>query len=408
MTLSSVDLDIKRFGREIELFLAITDRIFWETVIKKSDAVVEKGIYKDFYFSSRNPFIKPLKEYFHMQSTGKSMRRHRTKELDYLAGKAFIINRILSSVNERVKKQIKGRLTCDDIRPFLHEIDMATHFLRNKFDITFIEYERPIAEKRTYDFLVIRNSVEAEIECKWKSYDAGRKIKRDSFYMLCDEILKQVGCFSVKCIIEINCAEKLDKNRHSLFQIATKIKTAVTNKETTIDFDQNLSIDIIYLPEDLRITSDDQFRSVIKPYWKPQSHFATLSNETTTIIVRVESEERDRVLKAIYDELKNSLDQFSKSRPGLIACYIEGVYPEDWEELRGPNGLAAMTTHLLRRENADHIHTIAYSSEVEMLKIGKIIDSSYPVLFFKNPNCKYYREQDIFSVSNLANDLGEQ
>jgi hypothetical protein len=401
MRLSSVDLDIDRFGREIELFLDTTDRRYWEKLIKKIDTIVEEGIYKDFYFLSRNPFIKPLKEYFYIQSMGNSLKRHRTKELDFLAGKAFIINRILNSVNERAKEQIKGKLKCDDIRPLLHEIDIATHFLRNKFEIKFIEYEGSIDEKRTYDFLVLRNSDEFEIECKWKSYDAGRKIKRDSFYILCDEILKQIASHPVKCLIEINCAQNLDKNRNTLFQIASRIKNSVTNKETTIDLDENISINISYLPEDLRITSDNQFRSVIEPYWKPQSHFFTLSNETSTIIVRVESEERDRVLKAIYDELKNSLDQFSKSRPGLIACYIEGVYPEDWEELRGPNGLAAMTTYLLKRENAEHIHTIAYSSEVEILKIGRIIDSSHPVLFLKNPNCKYYKEQDIFSLRGL-------
>lgn len=396
MRLSSVDLDINRFGREIDLFLATTDRKYWEKLIEKIDAVVEEGIYKEFYLLSRNPFIKPLKEYFYIRSMGKSMRRHRTKELDFLAGKAFIINRILNSVNDRAKEQIKGRLKCDDIRPLLHEIDIATHFLRNKFDIKFTEYERTTAKRKTYDFLVFKNSVEAEIECKWKSYDAGRKIKRDSFYILCDEILKQVASYPVKCLIEINCPKNLDKKHNTLFEIATKIKNAVVREEKTIDLDKNLLIKISYLPKDLRITSDEQFKSVIEPYWKPCSHFATVSNETMTIIVKVESEERDRVLKAIYDELKNSLDQFSKTRPGLIACYIEGVYPEEWEELRGENGLAKMTTHLLKKENAEHIHTIVYSSEVEIFKIGKIIDSSHPALFFKNPNCKYYKEQDIF------------
>lgn len=56
-----------------------------------------------------------------------------------------------------------------------------------------------------------------------------------------------------------------------------------------------------------------------------------------------------------------------------------------------------MTTYLLKREKADHIHTVGYSSEVEMIRTGNVVEYSNPVLFFKNENSNYYKGQDIFS-----------
>lgn len=396
MRLSSVDLDVKNFGREIELFLSTTDRKYWKELIDKIDAT--GGIFYKNYLLIRNPFIEGIKQYFHLSQSAKSIWKNRSAEIDYLVQKVFIINRIIKHVSNKAKNQIIGRLKSDDIRPLLHEITIATHFLRNGFEVEFIEYERSYGTGKTFDFFVSKKSIQAEIECKTKSYDAGRKIKRAGFYILCDELLKQLTSFKVKCIIEINCSKNLGQDHSTFIEIVKRIKSAIDNSEKRVVFDKDFSINISYLPAEAIINSNKKFASVIQPYWTPKSHFATVSNKEMTMIIKVESEEKDSVLKAMYDELKYSLEQFSKKKPALIACYIEGIYPEEWEELKGKNGLAAMTTHLLKRENAKHVHTVAYSSEVEITRIGTIIDHSYPVLFFKNENCSYFKGEDIFGL----------
>jgi len=55
MRLSSVDIGVKNFGREIELFLATTGRKHWEKLIDKIDAT--GGIFYKNYLLIRNPFI---------------------------------------------------------------------------------------------------------------------------------------------------------------------------------------------------------------------------------------------------------------------------------------------------------------------------------------------------------------
>ncbi len=116
-----------------------------------------------------------------------------------------------------------------------------------------------------------------------------------------------------------------------------------------------------------------------------------------TFIVKVESEAKDIVLRSIYDELKGSLGQFSKKRPGLIACCIEGIYPEQWGELRSNSGLAAMSTRLLNKKTATHIHTLTYSSNLgDTTTSGNITVHKNRTLFFRNENCKFFNDQNIF------------
>jgi hypothetical protein len=82
----------------------------------------------------------------------------------------------------------------------------------------------------------------------------------------------------------------------------------------------------------------------------------------------------------------------------LVACYIEGISPQQWEELKGKTGLSVMTSSFLEKEDAKYIHTIAYSSEEEIIKSGNIVEFPSPVLFYSNKNSLYYKGQDILGL----------
>jgi hypothetical protein len=398
MILNSVALQDKQFGKEIEMFLANTDRKYWEELVEKFDSI--GGKFHRNYLEIRNPFVKGIRQYLYLLERGKSVWKHPSSEIAYLSGQVFMVNRILKHVSEKAKNEIISKLKSKDIRSFLHELTIATHFLRDNFNVDFVEYERPHTIGKTFDFLVSKGSVQAEIECKTKSYDAGRMITRDGFYILCDEIMKQLASYKIKCIIELNCSKHLGQNQTTFIRIVRKLKAAIDSGEQSIFFDEDFSININYLPPEVKINSDKSFASAIQQFLTPRSHFATVSNNKMTIIIKVKSETEDNVLKALYDELKKSLNQFSNERPALIACYIEGIYPEQWDALRTASGLSAITSRLLGKSKASHIHTVAYSSEFEMIKNGHIIDQKYPVLFFKNENCSFYKQQDIFSLSD--------
>ena len=77
-----------------------------------------------------------------------------------------------------VLNRSRGSILNDDsIKGFLFELDLAIHFFNRAFDLTFVDLEG----RGNYDLLVTKGALEMEIECKRKSIDAGRKIKKGEF-----------------------------------------------------------------------------------------------------------------------------------------------------------------------------------------------------------------------------------
>jgi hypothetical protein len=74
------------------------------------------------------------------------------------------------------------------------------------------------------------------------------------------------------------------------------------------------------------------------------------------------------------------------------------IYPEDWRELQGENGLAYMTTHLLRKAEASHVYSIAYSSMEETIRTERITQTNHPALLFKNETCIFPESDDMFRL----------
>ncbi len=179
MQFDNLNLHTSDFRKEIERFLLLTARHHWEKTIKKLERT--SIFYKQYHFI-RSPLLFPIINYFELDKKGQSINKQKTSEILYLAEQSFIINKIIRNVNEKAKKSIVSRLKSDDNRSILFELSMAAHFLRNAFDVTFVEYERQEDIGKTFDFLVKKKKIEAEVECKSKSYDSGRKIRRDSFF----------------------------------------------------------------------------------------------------------------------------------------------------------------------------------------------------------------------------------
>lgn len=398
MRLKSVDLIDRKMEGEIERFLDFTEHDYWRKLIEKIDKV-DGRFYKELYLLKRNPFVRPLKQYFQLIEKGKSIWKHTSEDLINITRHVFIINRAAHNLNANGKNYIKGRLHDEEgIRPFLFELQIATHFFRLGLDVDFLEYEASDTYRKTFEFLVSGDRIEREVECKWKSVDAGRKITRPGFYILCDEILKRVvpNIKDKRCLVELVCNKNLGKNLNIFIEISEGILQGINGRKTELVFNDNFQAKIHYLPDNLSIRSDEEAASAIAPYYSEKSHFVVISNNESTIIVKIESEERDKVLDSIYEELKGATEKFTGTRPALIACYIEGINSSEWKGLTGVNGLSKITTNLLSKEGNKYIHTITYSSDPEPQVVGNIKDFKSDVLFFTNPDCLYYKGENIF------------
>jgi hypothetical protein len=274
----------------------------------------------------------------------------------------------------------------------LFELRSSAHFFRNNFDVEFVEYEGD-ASAKTFDFLVSKDSVECEVECKFKSVDAGKSITTDGFYQLCDEIYRRLLKTNEHCLIDIRCHVKLGRNKDRFVDLSQEIESAVLSGESDISVEEQFNISIEYFEN---FKSPTQLDAVIAEYRTPTCHIGCLGNDDKTLIVRLESVITDSVVTNIYNELRQSLNQFSGTRPGLIACHVEGIFPNEWGDLKGDSALGIMTRKLLSKDRARHIHTVGYSSAAEPFKTGGLKEFRNPGLMFRNPNCLFDPYKDFF------------
>jgi hypothetical protein len=100
---------------------------------------------------------------------------------------------------------------------------------------------------------------------------------------------------------------------------------------------------------------------VLAPLWSPDAHYFLLSG-VHTLVVACESTYKNRVLRAIYDDLKRGAGQLSGTRPSILACQIEDIYDEDWPHLQGRTGLTMMSNRLLHSSERSHVNFVVYSS----------------------------------------------
>jgi hypothetical protein len=213
-------------------------------------------------------------------------------------------SRLLSIVNDD-----------ETIRSFVFELDMAIHFFRRGCDVEFVD----LWDLGRFDLLVSDGQTELEIECKTKSVDAGRKITRPNFYLLCDVLAAELAPLTKSLAILFKCDGRLSGDQELFHTAANEIKTSqVTPRVGQVD---TLHFEIRELPPGLQIRTNEEAAAALGPHFVPAAHYLVLSNRETL------------VLKAIYEDLKRGASQFSKTRPGLIACQLQDIEDDDWKQL---------------------------------------------------------------------------
>jgi hypothetical protein len=251
------------------------------------------------------------------------------------------------------------------IRSFLFELQIATHFLVRGFDVYFIDLESS-SEQGSYDFLVKNQYSEIEIECKRKSYDAGRKVTREGFYLLADAICSQTLGRGQNFAVNIVCQDNLGKNHHEFQKFAELIRCALASKQDSVNLGPKVSAEISYLPSGMKTSSNEEAARMLPPNWIPDAHYAVISVKKGTIIIRTESQKRDRILKAIFEELEKGSEQLSKTRPSILACFIEEIGEDEWELLKDEGGLANIAGEFFIKDRNKHVNFVTYSSDVDM------------------------------------------
>src|SRR5439155_14856537 len=149
-----------------------------------------------------NPLTRHIGTFLKIEGRGEVIRQYLTPNLMKTCGQLRIINAIFDRVTPSIAQKIVAVLLDDEtVRSFLFEIDVATHFFARGLDVQFVDVEG----SDRFDLLVSKGQRELEIECKTKSADAGRKIVRANFYLLCDVLVAELSPITKSFAILFRC-----------------------------------------------------------------------------------------------------------------------------------------------------------------------------------------------------------
>lgn len=385
--------------REFRRFFDWTGETVWKQKLDKlakSPQYSAAASYRE-YLTAKNPLTTCVAKYFALGRKGLSIARHLDARTKKLCGYLKLLNRIAHVGREEIVKRLKGSIFDDDsVCAFLFELDLAIHFFMLGYDVEFVDLEG----RARYDLLVSDGSQELEVECKRKSIDAGRKIKKGDFYLLADILFGVLSDTSKRFAVLIKSDGRMGADEKLFQTLASTIKDwlGTNTKEGEVG---NLNIKIEELPEDHIIRSDAEAKHALQSYYSAPAYYAVFSSAHTTILIRCESVNANKVLDAIYEELKKGASQLSGTKPSLLACFIEEVDDQFWESLGDASGLQAVGIRLLSNPSRSHVNLVTFSSgETPPQRDGNLLRFSALHIRYWNPNPTFPLPRSFFSFSD--------
>jgi hypothetical protein len=363
-------------------------------------------VFREYYLKDRHPWWESLSEFFEMERTGKSIRKNLTEGLKTLAGDAKKIAELQKGMSELTKLKYRRNLI-DDNRAYDHlfEIQIAWHFFLKGYFLEWYESN----SKSHPEFLVRSPELEFDVECKRISVDASRKVRRRDFYRFAEKVIPAIEKMGFSGRVEIVVKDRLYGNEGFLEALADQILDRVTKARTKGEYKITLGRVYLDLEREKGLVVDLNAR--FKEMWERKSHQAhgaifakSLDGKPVDPVeLTLMCDRPDMVLEGIRDRVTKAASQIDKSRPGFIACYLEGI--RDLSELATGSGLQVMTSGVLLKESLSHIAAVSYSTETLKERQAGAERFFSQGLVFHNPSCRFDKIKEFRFLSEGAHEF---
>lgn len=327
----------------------------------------------------------------------------REPKLYPLCAFAAAISMVYERSSEAVRRRISGMLRDglqNELEPFAMEMGMAVHLMRQGFDVIFNDLELG-----GFDYLIRRNGLELEVECKNASADVGRQIHRRRVYQLSGYIyepmqraLKRGGGH----LIRIMLPDRLGGNAQSLAEIAALVEIALSDQRDVhgeicnVQYTDFEAAAINSLPSEL---AQAALRSLVadKLNVHNQNTLMVSKPNAGAVIAVVQSQRPDNVGKGLYRQISQGVDQFTRDRPAILCVRLADLTAAQLLELgtpreqRGaPSLLELIATKLFADRSHAHVLKLAYTAPTIVKRQGdgivepRLISAQGPAYHFTN------------------------
>ncbi len=282
---------------------------------------------------------------------------------------AFLIFHALDSMPTWKGNEIRSRLldkAGSDV-PALVELTCWHKLRQHGAEVQWVP-EKANSGRRVPDLSGNIAGVAFEYECKAKSLDTGRRIALSHFYQFADRLLTKLpelarpGPNAYTCL-EISTEANFPRDLTSQEQIMTVIRKLVKVGGGRLDAGSTAGDVTLSLVGSEAAAATRA--SAMRPF--------ELRIIGKQIIIRAACKKPDKLLRAVEEDLKDALKQFSGTVPALIGCYFPEI--ESFRGAEKPSTkISGLVEKIGRRSDANHLVSIEFFSDprVERKSDGSI------------------------------------
>lgn len=271
---------------------------------------------------------------------------------------------------------------------------MASRLSRSGYDLECIDLEG----QGGFDFLVAKQDVAFEIECKTTSPDKGRKIHRRNLYLLNQElfpIAKQLVNSGGGHVLRLVIPDRLERNKSELVNLKNIVTLAVRDGTSLshVGEAEYQAIKIDHWPEPDGLESGAR-ELLEKSYGSAGNRhlIAHLSPRHGLLAIGVESKKPDIMVEMLAADAKAAADQCSRDRPAVIMIQLVDITPDELTTLsQTKSGIQYIVHEIFKDDRRAHIHAIVFTLPATItphqLLRGNIVSGVERV--FYNPSPKF-------------------
>lgn len=384
------DKDVSRLIRRLRQFFG--DRKVAEEIEAYNAALAAARPAYAGYLRQRNPWLEGFKQFRHIERTGGSKRRNLSDDLFTLAGDANKILKLQRGMPKSVKIKYQRHLLGPHHASYLFEIDTAWEFYLRGHEISWHEN---LGESHP-EFKVITEEMSFNVECKKIEGDIGRRIKREAFYYLVDNLLTTLEGTAISGQIELVLNNSLPSEKVDLDALSSELTKPLLKGESagthesigcTMEYNVQRHTQLV-LPESAVKQMQQRFLMNIPPqanslFWSKQTSGGYLSPLMLTCF----SISKDKFLTRISDTMRRASNQLDASEPSAIFVYIPEVF--SFQGLEQDSSLYHMTNLFFMDDKRRHIASVVYTSDSRFEQTWYGRESTAPALAFNNPNCRF-------------------
>ena len=285
---------------------------------------------------------------------------------------------------ERLRATLRTALSDENtLVPAFHLMRTAALHRARGFDVRFAGLE----DGASFDLLISRQGVEAEIVCDVVSAEDGRDVHRGAWVRLVDavdpDLQTWLAAHQGRYLLKLTLPQGLRGETDTLASLHGRIRTMLSDqKRADHDAAAVLRLDPLMLAASQ--AEESGLVSSLRAEFGHEAHLAVTQAGRGLFVLAARAGREDEVAAAIGRRLAVLMPtRLTGTRPGILSMFVEDTDQREWQHLRDRLELEGHTRKFLAHAEARRVIAVACSSRRELFGTADAAEGGD--IRFRNP-----------------------